>query len=200
MEQNPKYNKPKTPNWIIGIGIVLILLGGCNLTSNVQSINMPELMGMQKKMVQNMTQKLDSMDSEASSDSTIVDSLSNNEVESFENLFSDIYEKYAMSEYAQTWIVRFGYTGMLLSIAFIISGVFLLLKKPYAIKLIYITLVLSILFNIVKFLIMYFDPSGNFISISMSMGYIWSTVIDIVIIIVVYSMSNRNRNQIQQIT
>lgn len=178
----------KTPTWAIIVGICLMLFGGCSVTKSIQSINMPDMLDMQKNMMKKMTGStkpgsLDSLLSTSESDTT---NFRNAEV--FKNMTEGMQEIFTMSDFTRTWTVRFGYIGLLVSIIYILSGVFLLIKKEFSIRLVYIALIMSIVFSAVQSLVLASDSTGGFIAKYAGFGNTFGIIIDIILIIVVLSM------------
>src|SRR6056297_3055003 len=154
----------KTPTWAIVIGICLMLFGGCSVTKNIQSIIMPDMLEMQKNMMKKMAGSSTTNSSDSLSASTRVDTADIKGAEMFKNMAEGMQEMFGMSDFTKTWTVRFGYIGLLVSIIYILSGVFLLIKKKFSIKLVYTALILSIVFSGIQSLVLASDSTGGFIA------------------------------------
>jgi len=178
----------KTPTWVIVIGICLILFGGCSVTKNIQSINMPEILEMQQKIMKNMA----GGKNDNSSDSlSIVSGTYKNEIPNadlFKNMSQGMQEMFSISEFSKIWTVRFGYIGLFVAIIYILSGVFLLIKRKFSIKLVYFALILSIVFSWIQSLVLASDSSGGILAKTASFGNIFGIIIDIILIVIVVSM------------
>lgn len=178
----------KTPTWAIVIGIYLMLFGGCSVTKNIQSINMPEILEMQKGMMENMAGSSTANSSDSLSTLSNADSTNAQNTEVFKNMAEGMQEMFAMSEFTKTWTVRFGYIGLFVSIIYILSGVFLLIKKNFSIKLVYTALITSIVFSGIQSLVLASDSTGGFIAKSAGFGNMFGIIIDIILIVVIISM------------
>jgi hypothetical protein len=198
----------KTPTWAIVVGICLILFGGCSVTKSIQATKVPDILAMQQKMMEKMStdtstsdslsnlldslgNSLDSLSNSSGRISNSLDSLSSSTFkdapnpEMFENLAEGMKEMFAMSEFAKTWTVRFGYIGIFVAFLYILSGVFLLLKKEFSIKLVYVALATSIAFGIIESAVLASDTGSGLISKTMGVGNIFGIIIDIILLIVV---------------
>src|SRR6188508_2787615 len=164
----------KTPTWAIVVGICLMLFGGCSVTKSIQKINSPDILAMQQKMMEKMSKERTETSSDSLSNSS--DSLFNSarksdpNAEAFKNITEGMQDMFAMSEFTKTWTVRFGYIGIFVALIYILSGVFLLIRTAFSIKLVYIALITSIVFSIVESVVITSDPSSGFISKTMGFG------------------------------
>lgn len=178
----------KTPTWAIVISICLMLFGSCSVTKNIQAINMPQILEMQQKMMETMSDEK----SKTSTDSLLAASGFNNKnvpnVGKFKNMNKEIQEMLVVSEFTKTWTVRFGYIGILVATLYILSGVFLIVKQPFSIKLVYIALVTSIVFSASRSLVLISDSSSGLMAKTAGFTNIFGTIIDIILIIVVLAM------------
>ncbi|TRX58855.1 hypothetical protein FNH22_13350 [Fulvivirga sp. M361] len=178
----------KTPTWAIVVGICLMLFGGCSVTKNIQAINMPEMLEMQ----QDMMEKMSGYKGENSFDSLSTTSGSNiyeaPDAEMFKNMTEGMQKVFAVSDFTKTWTVRFGYIGLLVAILYVLSGVFLLIKKEFSIKLVYLALVTSIVFSVIQSFVLALDPAGGLMAMSAGFGNIFGIMIDIILIIVVVTI------------
>jgi len=189
----------KTPTWAIVIGICLILFGGCSVTKNIQSINMPEMLEMQQNMMENMTSPTttnsstttssDSLLTESNVDTTYIQS-----DEMFKIINEGMHGMFAISDFTKTWTVRFGYIGLLVSIIYILSGVFLLIKKKFSINLVYAALIISIVFSGIESLVLASDSTAGLLTKFAGFGNIFGIIIDIILIVVVVAMDKSAYN------
>lgn len=191
------------PTWAYIVGIVMMLFGGCGMLSESQSIMAPQLMDMQRDMFDNLGEISEEMAESMDSTQVINDSIP----EVFEKMTKSFDTMFNMSEFSRKWTVRFGYMGIFVSAIYFIGGIFLLVIKRFSIKLAVGALALSIIFSIVRTLVMNNDPDPNLL---MGMAYnfslIFGTVINIILLIIVLASDksaynidaffNRNINEI----
>jgi hypothetical protein len=175
----------KTPTWAIVIGVCLMLFGGCGVTKDIQSINMPAILEMQQEMMSKMVGEQIINTKDSLSKVTRSDTVS---VEVFKDMAQGMQEMFAMSNYTKTWTVRLGYVGLLFSIIYILSGVFLLVKRSFSIKLVYAALILSIVFSTIESVVLASDSSGGFLAKLTGFGNTFGIVLDIILLVVVISM------------
>lgn len=191
----------KTPTWAIVIGICLILLGGCSVTKNIQSIKMPEMLEMQQEMMEKISSSSTTNYSDSLSTLSKVDSSNIQNAEVFKNMTAGMKDIFAISEFTKTWTVRFGYIGLIVSIIYILSGVFLLIRKSFSIKLVCCTLIMSIIFSAIQSFVMASDSTGGFMSKFAGFGNTFGIVIDIILFVVIISIDKsdyqENRKEIE---
>ncbi|MGL1885891.1 MAG: hypothetical protein OCD76_05195 [Reichenbachiella sp.] len=177
----------KTPTWAIVVGIFLMLFGGCSITKNIQAINLPNIIAMQNEMMEIMT--------DPSTNATI-DSLSNSneDLETFQGIAEGMQQMFTMSEFTKTWTVRFGYLGLIITTIYIFSGVFLMVKKPFSIKLAYVALVLNIVFSGVQSVVLATDSSGGLMAMAAGFGNVFGIILDLILLVVIISMDKTAYN------
>ena len=150
----------KIPTWGYIIGIFMLLIGGCSGTSSIQAIYTPTILDMQKKMMQGFTEgsksvKTDSLSNQNQQNTKSSKELNSDQKKLIKNMSETMEQMFYMSDYAKKWSVIFGYTGVLISFIYMLAGVFLMIRKPFSINLVYIALGLFILFNL--FSVLYFS-------------------------------------------
>ena len=172
----------KIPTWAIVIGICLMLFGGCGVSKNIQAINMPNLLEMQQDMIT----KMHGIGAETSPDTLAT--VPGDDAEAFKSIAEGMDEIFKVSEFAKTWTVRFGYIGLFVATLYILSGVFLLLKRSFSIQLVYVALATSIVFSGIQTLVLASDPSGGLISKSAGFGNIFGIIVDIILVVVIIAI------------
>lgn len=189
----------RTPTWAIVIGICLMLFGGCSVTKNIQSINMPDILEMQQEMMKKMAGSTKSNVADSLSVTSNTDSTNVSNTAMFNNMAEGMKEMFAMSDFTKTWTVRFGYIGLFVSILYILSGVFLLIRRKFSINLVYIALIVSIVFSGIQSIVLASDSTGGFIAQSVGFGNMFGIIIDIILIVVVVSMDKSVYNENEEI-
>lgn len=181
----------KTPNWGLVIGILMILFGGCSVSGDLQSINSPNIFDMQQDMLKGMSDGFNTTVSD-SLISTDLDSTQTKRIKSdpgkmVEAMSNTMNTMFYMSDFTKTWIVRFGYIGVIVSFIYILGGVFLLVRKPFSLKLAYGALGLSILFSIIQSIVLSLDSSSSLLAMTAGYSQMFGVIIDIILIIVIVS-------------
>ncbi len=183
----------KTPTWALVVGIMMLLFGSCSLNGDLQSIYSPKMFEIQEKILDGMSDGM----KDAQSDSTKTNKEDATETTSnlddkimFEKMSENMKDMFHVSDFTKTWMVRFGYIGIIVSIIYILGGLFLLIKKPFSIKLVYVALGLSIIFSIVKVIVLSADSSDSFITMTAGFSEMFGVVFDIILLIVILT-SNR---------
>lgn len=93
-----------------------------------------------------------------------------------------------LSEFTKTWIVRFGYIGVVVSALYLLAGVFLLIPKKFSIKLAYTALILSIVVSGVSAVVLTTDSSSTgFIGLFTGFSQIFGVIIDIVLLAIIFA-------------
>jgi len=173
----------KTPTWAIVVGIFLMLFGGCSVTKSIQSINMPNILEMQKQMMEKM-----SMPSPTASTDSLTNNSTNEHLKAFQGMAEGMQNMFTVSEFTKTWTVRFGYMGIIVAIAYIFSGIFLMVRRPFSIKLAYGALALSMIFSLIQSMVLASDSSGGFISKTAGFGNTFGIILDLILLVVIIAM------------
>ncbi len=203
--------KSQTPTWAIIVAILMMLVGGCGIKNDVQSINIRSFLAMKDKIIDKIETKknkaaerssdtinagsdrkegtdLDSGDIVVSqnvetSDTLKSDSSETNEEINVKEMFNNMLD---LPEESIVSIIRFGYLGLIFSFLFIIGGLFLLIKKKFSINLAYGVIAANIVFSIVKWT-MLSGKGGTLLSIGNSVGAAFTIFIAIILFIVIIS-------------
>jgi len=160
--------------------------GGCSVIKDIQTVYMPDMIEKQKDMVEGLSQSVNTTSDStnvADTSSAVVDKSVNDEA--FKNMEKTMNKMFYMSDFTKTWMVRFGYIGALVSLAYILGGVFLLTRKDYSIKLAYVVLLLSIAFAVTKGVVLSSEESSGFIAFASGYSQMFGVVIDIVFLVVI---------------
>jgi len=184
----------KTPTWAYIIGILMLLVGGCGAVKDMQSINTQTILDMQKTMLKGMSENIKSNDND-----TIASTKSNTEqVEIINNMSKSMEKMFYMSDYTKKWRVRFGYIGLVLSVIYVIAGLFLIIPRSFSMKLVYVTLGLCILFGIIQILVFSRDEAKGIIAMTSLYSYMFSIIFDVVILIAILG-ANKSAYKIENI-
>lgn len=144
---------------------------------------MPNMLAMQTEMFEKMSETSTSFPA----DSLSMDQ-SGEQVVAFQEMAEGMTEMFSMSDFTKTWTVRLGYMGLIVSILYILSGVFLLVKKPFSINLVYGALALSIVFSITESIVLTSDSAGGLMAMAAGFGNFFGIIIDIILLVVVVAM------------
>ena len=184
----------KAPTWGTVIGILMIVFGGCSVMNDIQSINLPSMMEKQKLIFQ---EKVAEKEAEENLTDSItvepVDSLDENTRSEEQNGFfgddpkESIEKMLNLSEFTKTWIVRFGYIGIVISLLYALGGILLLTPKRFSIKVVYAALILSILFSVTQTIVLTSDSESGFIAMSKGFSQIFGIIVDIILLSVVFA-------------
>lgn len=179
----------KTPTWAYIIGILMLLIGGCGAVKDMQSINTQTILDMQKTMLEDMSGNIKSINKDSvanNTNDTITSTKSNTEqVEIINNMSKTMEKMLYMSDYTKKWRVRFGYVGLVLSVIYILAGIFLIIRKSFSMKLTYTALGLYILFGIIQILVFSRDETKGFMAMTSLYSYMFSIIFDVVILIAI---------------
>jgi len=172
----------KLPTWATVVGVLMILFGGCGTYNNITKINTPKMLEMTSTIFEEISSEIDISveDGEFHLDSIkdvtmdsithIIEELSgqdmtdSTESAAVEKIFGSMSNMLNFSDYYLKWIVRLGIIGTIVALIYLMAGIFLVMGKPFALKLSYIALGLSIAFMIFQIVIMSMDKEGGMIS------------------------------------
>lgn len=187
----------KTPTWATVTGILMIVFGGCSVMNDIKSITLPTMLEKQKSLVQEKmkearTHQLEE-DSIANASADSLAQAGNDDIEedeeeeSFEEKEKKVDEMLKLPEFSKIWIVRFGWVGLVSAILYAIGGIFLLVKKPFSIKLAYVVLGISIITSATQAAVLTSGSSSGIIALTTGLSQLVGVLIDIILIAVIWT-------------
>ena len=166
----------------------MIAFGSCSVINDMQAPYMPDMVDMQRDMLQGFTEKANAFTDSSTivlADSIDMDTLLPNQDAAFENMQKTMDKMFYMSDFTKTWMVRFGYIGAFVSLIYILGGVILLVKKNFSIGAVYAVLILSLLYSIAKGAVLAADESSGFIAMTTGFSQMFGIVVDMVFLVVI---------------
>jgi hypothetical protein len=197
----------KTPTWAIIVAILMMLMGGCGVKNNIQSINIRSILAMKDNLFNNIDNKKklkeqdtlgqihnskDTLTLTNSNTPTTIDSMvadtsdrkeNGEDMQAFRDMFGTMLD---LPESTIQKIIYFGYFGFIFSLLFLIGGLFLLKKRNFSIHLAYGVIGANILFYAVKW-IMFANEGNTFITIGTSFGVAVTIFMCIILLVVIIS-------------
>ena len=177
--------KPATskPTWVSIIGVLLIVFGAFGIFGGAQEIMMPTIMEMQKGVLDSIGKSIESGMHETSGDQQGNSGQQKAQQEQMAKLFTGMMEQFQPPEWYKSWAAVFGLISIVVSVLYLVSGIFLLMIKRFAIPVFYVAIGASITWAIIQGVIFSQSPSGMLLS--KIPGSIASIVIDIILVVVV---------------
>lgn len=182
----------KTPTWAIVVAAIMLLFGGCGVSNHIQKFVYP-MADVEREVFRHV----DSLDTAKVADTVSTMHISEAGDTSWtttvttsgpgfeEDFGRSLKRSMNLSDHTRTWLTRFGYIGLFVSFIYLLGGLFLLVKKPFSIRLAYAALVLSLLSGLTLATLLLQDKqSGLFIHVY-GIGKVIGVFIDIVLLIVV---------------
>lgn len=176
------------PTWVKIIGIFTILFGLYGILMGVQQAFSPLIMEHTDEMFKEFQNTARQIEIE---DEDFQESFNEN-LSSINNLFKKMT---TIPPWFQQWMVVSGIVSTIIAMCYFLGGVFLLMLKPFAPKLIIVVLIASIFWAIVK-AIMFF-LSGTMLAYTSIPGSVFSIIIDTLFLIVVLVSSKEIFEQSQ---
>ncbi len=156
----------KTPTWAIIIGSIMLLFGGCSALNYMSTVFTPMVFDMQEDVFDEIEREIET---------------SEEEIDEFPlNMMRNMFD---VSDYTMKWIVRFGYIGVFISLFYMMGGAFLLIRRRISIRLAYAALILSMVFSIVKAVVL--SQEGNLFSLSAGVAAIGGIVVNIILLAII---------------
>jgi hypothetical protein len=183
----------KRPTWGTVIGVLMMAFGGCSVLNNIQAISLPAKLDekkaeFHKKMEEKKANKPDTLITAETDSLTLLGDSSGTKKYKAEKKFDLAKNVLDMPESTKTWIVRFGYMGIIVAILYGLGGVYLLIPKKFSVKLAYGVLILSIAFTAAKTIVLLSPGSASgVIALTMGGTQLFSILIDIVLLSVVFA-------------
>ena len=106
--------------------------------------------------------------------------------EGYVDMETTMKNQFYISEYRSTWMRRFAYIGLFISIFFIVGGIMLMAGKKYVIPIVLTVLSLSLAANLFEIIVFAADKeTGNFMGKITSIGSYLSMAVDVFLLILV---------------
>jgi len=177
----------KTPTWATAVAICMIVLGGCSILNDIQSIKLPDAIETAKVEAEKKLK-----DAQVDSSTQVsADSLTTSENKQTEKSIKEkqkqVEEILSIPEFSKTWIVRFGYIGLAAAALYIAGGIFLMLRKSFSIKLAYAALGISILTSGLQAAVLTSSSSSGMIALWAGLSQVLGIVIDVILLAVIFS-------------
>ncbi|MEM7363870.1 MAG: hypothetical protein AAF525_07580 [Pseudomonadota bacterium] len=171
----------KRPTWATIVGVLTIIFGLFGILGGAQEIAMPYVLDMQSEML------------EAMKESQVKSS------ENDENMdpmaMADVMESMLnYPEWMRVWFPISGIISIVISAAYFLNGVFLLMVKPFAIRFFYLTVGLSVAWAVVSSAVMMIG--GSAMLLAQIPWQIGSVAIDTVLLVVV-AVGNKEGYQVE---
>lgn len=212
--------KSQTPTWAIIVAILMMLVGGCGIKNDVQSINIRSFLAMKDKIIDkietkknksakddsdslNIAQdeakeiKVDSSEYSLNENEEIRDSITSDTLNSENEINIKVMFGAMLNVPEETIvsIIRFGYIGLFFSLLFVIGGLFLLIKKKFSISLAYGAIGANILFSIIRWT-MLSGKGGTLLAIGNSIGAAFTIFVSLILFIVIISCDKSHYEEI----
>jgi Na+-translocating ferredoxin:NAD+ oxidoreductase RnfD subunit len=177
----------KAPTWGTVIGVIMIIFGGCSVMNDIKSITLPEILEKQKVIINDAMEETVEEDSLATEQIDSVSTPEKDEIDVVKDPKKLVEDVLTLSEFTKTWIVRFGYIGVVISLLYILGGIFLLTPRKISIPIVYAALILSIAFSGVQTVVLTSDSASGIIALTSGFSQIFSIIIDIILLSVVFA-------------
>ncbi|WP_444894701.1 hypothetical protein ACJJIW_11630 [Microbulbifer sp. JMSA004] len=173
----------KRPTWATIIGVLAIIFGIFGVLGGAQEIAMPSILEMQKEMMAEFS-KGKTPDGKDMPQLTLeIEEEGEPKRIEFSQMMESMQEQFKVPEWYESWSIVFGIVSMVVAGLYLISGIFLMMTKDFAIKLFYIAIAASVIWAIIQAVISSQSNSGFLMA--QIPGSISSIVIDIILLIVV---------------
>jgi hypothetical protein len=182
-----------TPTWAYIVGILMMLFGGCDGIQSVQQTKTRNLLHLQQNVINNFASPDSGFSSVIQSfipDSLRSDSAAVDQLTSIQKMSKKMGDMFQMSEYSIKWTERFGYIGLVIAFFYMIGGVFLMVKRPFSIKLAATVLIVNALFVITQRVVLGMDSASASAVQEVTSVSLFGIVIDLVLLVFVLTADN----------
>jgi Na+-translocating ferredoxin:NAD+ oxidoreductase RnfD subunit len=177
--------KVEVPVWGYVIGIIMIFFGGCSTLNNKDSIYTPEVIEKTETEIDSFYMALDSLERNSIYISD-KDTLRTEELDGFKTIMKDtVSGMVSFSDHYKRWVVIFGYIGIILSLLYIVGGIFLMVIRKFSIMIAYSALIAYITFGIVQMVVLSLGSNGGLVGISIIFDNLFGVFLDVGILIAV---------------
>jgi len=177
----------KAPTWGTAIGVIMIIFGGCSVMNDIKSINLPGALEKQKVIINEAMEETAKEDSLLTQQMDSVGTPETDGIDAFKDPKKIVEDVLTLSEFTKTWIVRFGYIGVVVSLLYLLGGIFLLTPRKISIPIVYAALILSIAFSGVQTVVLTSDSASGIIAMTSGFSQIFGIIIDIILLSVVFA-------------
>ncbi|MGA3117904.1 MAG: hypothetical protein ABSF90_26155 [Syntrophobacteraceae bacterium] len=159
----------KRPTWVTVAGVMGIVFGVFGLISSSQTLLIPKIFQMQKEMISGMEKSFQNQPEKQRG------------FEEFKSMTDKMFGE--AKPWSSSVFVSIGIIGILINSIYIFTSISLILLKKFAIRMFYITMVLSIAFAIVRM--------ASALMVQTAMGWALATspipglVIDIILLVII---------------
>ncbi|MBT8231981.1 MAG: hypothetical protein HKO66_07740 [Saprospiraceae bacterium] len=188
------------PTWIIVFAIFMILFGGCGATGDLADMNIDKIVAIQEQGMEEMTKDHNSkIKIDVNGDTTVInemDSIPDNlkfllgdslarDSSNNVDIVQTIMDSAKLSEYRIYWTKKLAPYSFIISILFILAGIFMFFQHRFVVPAVITVLSLSIAFGLFSFILFNADKdSGALVNTAGKFEYILSIFIDMVMLIV----------------
>ena len=172
------------PTWATVVGILAIVFGSLGILGAGQAVIMPKMMTLQKEFFTEFERaaKQEEVQSDPETQGNMQENMSGNK-EFEKEMFGSMKKMLELPEWFGLWAVFAGIAKGLISVVYLLAGIFLLKTKTFSIRLFYWAAGSSLLLCVISGVVGI--SASSFMAISMVFGSAFGAVIDIVLIIVV---------------
>jgi hypothetical protein len=183
----------KIPSWAYVIGIFMILFGGCDVISDMQTTIADSLFDMESSFtITNEWQTDSTYDTVYTEQDTTIQVIQDSVVYSDDDTYiteDDITNiatnALKISPYAHKWTIRLANVGIAVGLLYMVGGVFLMVRQRFSIKLAYFALAVSLLLAFTRIIVFALDPDQGLLSTTSMYFPIISIIIDGIFVAVI---------------
>ncbi|WP_276783771.1 hypothetical protein [Thalassolituus oleivorans] len=173
----------KRPTWATIVGVLAITFGIMGIFSGAKDIAMPSILEMQKEMMMSFSNGKTPDGKDLPQITWEFEKDGEKQKIEISKMFEGAQEQFQFPDWYKSWAVVIGLVSIAAATLYLFSGIFLLMKKPLAVKVFYVTISVSIAWACIQTLI--FAQSGNGMLMAEIPMFIPSILIDIILLIVV---------------
>lgn len=173
----------KRPTWATIVGVLAIIFGVFGVFGGAQEVAMPSILEMQKEMMTHFSEGKTPDGKDVPKMSWEIENNGENQKIDMSSMFEGIQEQFQVPEWYKSWAMVIGLISMGVAALYLLSGIFLLMTKQFAVKIFYIAIGVSISWAILQAVI--YSQVGSGMLMTQIPGFIASVVIDIILLVVV---------------
>lgn len=175
----------KTPTWSYVVGIIMMLFGGCDTLTSLTTVNADMEVNYNEQFAEGFEKGYQYREEDSLASDTTVRAFDKQREESIENVKKITKDMFVVTDYTTSWIKRFGYIGIFVAVLYLLGGLFLMIPRKFSIPLVYLGLIVSIAYSIIKPIIFASEASLGIFTILSGFSGIFSVIIDAILLIVV---------------
>ena len=186
----------KRPTWATIVGVLAIVFGVFGILGGAQEMAIPLMLEKQKEMMESLS--VGQVSSEAFASNVKIALEKDGVAKSIDmsRLYEIIDQQFKIPEWYKSWAIGMGIVSIYVAALYLISGIILLLQKPFSIDFFYCAIAMSIIWAVFQ-AVVYLQARESILMAQIPMS-VASVVLDIILFMTVWISSRKALNGLSE--